>query len=141
MSNPAFPHPENTWTHRVSYGETDAMGVVYYANYLHWFEQARSFFIRELGMSYKDIEARGVTLPVREARCRYRSPAGYEDKIAVRTGINEWRRASLTFVYAIYNLSREQVLMATGSTQHACTNSAGRPVPVPEWLQTLVLGP
>ncbi|MGM0645053.1 MAG: acyl-CoA thioesterase [Thermodesulfobacteriota bacterium] len=141
MSSPAFPHPENTWNHRVSYGETDAMGVVYYANYLHWFEQARSFFIRELGMSYKDIETRGVTLPVREAHCRYRSPASYEDEIAVRTGINEWRRASLTFVYAIYNLSREQVLMATGSTQHACTNSAGRPVPVPEWLKTLVLGP
>ena len=137
----AFPQPECTWVHRVSYGETDAMGVVYYANYLHWFEQARSFFIREHGMSYKEIEAREVALPVREAHCRYRSPAGYEDQIAVRTGISEWRRASLTFVYHIHNTSRGNVLMATGTTQHACTNPSGRPMPVPQWLKTIVLSP
>lgn len=70
-----FPTPETWFPHRVSYGETDCMGVLYYAEYLHIFERARSAFIRERGMSYADVEKRGIILPVREAQCRYRSPA------------------------------------------------------------------
>jgi acyl-CoA thioester hydrolase len=114
------------------------MDVAYYANYLHWFEQARSFFIRELGMSYREIEARGVILPVREAQCRYRSPAGYEELIQVRTGISNFNRASLVFVYRLYNASQGQALMATGMTHHACVAPNGKPTAVPDWLKGLV---
>ena len=138
MKQESFPAPEVWWPHRVSYGETDAMGVVYYANYLHWFEQARSHFIRELGMSYSQIEARGVALPVREAFCRYRSPARFEDLIKIRTGIGNWSRAALTFCYEVYNASNANKLMTSGYTQHACMGSKGKPVPVPDWLKELV---
>ena len=132
-----FPTPETRWRHRVSYGETDAMGVVYYANYLHWFEQARSHFIREQGMSYAEIEKRGLLLPVREAYCRYRAPATFDQEIEVRTGISAWGKASLTFVYEVINLLKEQAMMTTGHTQHACVDPSGKMIPVPGWLTDL----
>ena len=113
------------------------MGLVYYAEYLHYFERARSECIRSRGMSYAVVEERGVMLPVREARCRYRSPARFDDLVWIRTGISEWGRASLTFVYEIRDEGRER-LLADGMTQQACVNREGRPVPVPAWLRELM---
>lgn len=133
-----FPRPCSEWRHRVSYGETDAMGVVYYGNYLHWFEQARSDFIRRQGMSYADIEQKGLLLPVQEAYCRYRASAQYDQEIGIYTGISKWGRASLTFVYLVYNHSRQGKLISQGYTKHACVNSQGRPIAVPDWLKQLL---
>ena len=129
-----FPSRDAWLHHRVSYGETDAMGVVYYAEYFHLFERGRSLLIREAGMSYADVEARGIYLPVREASCRYRVPARYDNEIWIRVGIDEWKRASVRFVYEVRNAERS-TLMASGHTEHACTNAEGRPVRVPEWLR------
>ncbi|MFO7800708.1 MAG: thioesterase family protein [Desulfovermiculus sp.] len=137
MKRAVFPVPEVWWTHRVSYGETDAMGVVYYANYLHWFEQARSHYIRELGLSYSEIENRGIILPVREAFCRYRAPARFEDEVHVRTGIRDWGRASLSFAYEIYNASEDNRFMTSGYTQHPCMGPDNKPTSVPDWLKIL----
>ena len=83
-----FPSPAIWFTHRISYGETDTMGVLYYAEYLHIFERARSEFIRACGMSYRDVEEKDIILPVREAQCRYRSPARYDDLVQVHTAIS-----------------------------------------------------
>ncbi len=131
-----FPTPETWLAHRISYGETDTMGVLYYAEYLHLFERGRSEFIRARGMSYATVEERGVMLPVREAQCRYRSPARFDDLVQLRVRITEWGRASLTFAYELYSENRDR-LLATGMTQHACVNASGRPVAVPEWLRGL----
>lgn len=132
----AFPKPSCWLTHRVSYGETDAMGVVYYANYLHLFERGRSELIRNLGFSYSVVEERGIFLPVREASCRYLAPARYDDVIHIRTGLAGQSRASLNFVYEITDERREHVL-TRGTTQHAVVNAQGRPVRVPDWLSAL----
>ena len=133
-----FSGPEVWMQHRVSYGETDTMGVLYYAEYLHIFERGRSEYIRAFGVSYKDVEERGLFLPVREARCRYRSPARYDDLLMLRTGSADWRKASFTFQYEIYDESRTR-LMAEGFTQHACVDAAGRPTAVPVWFRELFL--
>ncbi len=133
----AFPQPEKWWTHRVSYGETDAMGVVYYGNYLHWFERARSEFLRAFGMSYAEVEARGLFLPVSEAYCRYRAPARYEQVVAVRAGIGNWGRASLTFFYEVFNQSEKERFMTEGWTKHACVDPNGKMIAVPSWLKSL----
>ncbi len=131
------PRPAETWiTHRVSYGETDAMNVVYYAEYFHLFERARNEYIRERGMTYKEVEERGLYLPVREAAARYRSPLRYDDLIHIRAVISEWRRASLLFEYEIYNEDKS-VIATTGSTLHACVGKDGKPVSVPDWLRGL----
>lgn len=132
------PETGGIWhPHRVSYGETDTMGVLYYAEYLHIFERARSSLIRARGISYAVVEERGVFLPVREARCRYRAPARYDDLLQVRVWISEWGRASIAFSYEIY-AEDKRTLLATGMTQHAVVASQGRPVAVPPWLRELL---
>lgn len=129
-----FPAPDAWLAHRVSYGETDAMGVLYYAEYIHIFERARGEFSHVCGCSYKEIEERGIILPVREVQCRYRSPARYDDLIQAHVAISEWGRASVRFVYALYDETRQK-LLAEGMTQHAIVNRTGKPVPVPDWLK------
>jgi acyl-CoA thioester hydrolase len=134
--NTAFPEPSCWLAHRISYGETDAMGVVYYANYLHLFERGRSELIRGLGFSYSVVEERGIFLPVREATCRYLAPARYDEIIHIRTGLSGQSRASLNFVYEITNADKSLVL-TRGTTQHAVVNAQGRPVRIPDWLSAL----
>ena len=135
---PQSPDVGGIWhSHRVSYGETDTMGVLYYAEYLHIFERARSTYIRESGMSYVEVEKNGLYLPVREASCRYRAPARYDDLLMVHAWISEWRRVSITFSYKIFNEDKK-LLLANGMTQHACVNPEGRPVQAPDWLRVLL---
>ncbi|WP_291327895.1 thioesterase family protein [Desulfovibrio sp. UCD-KL4C] len=134
--NKIFPTPDAWLNHSVSYGETDAMGVVYYAEYLHFFERSRSHYIRERGMSYSVVEEKGIFLPVREASCRYRTPARYDDMLNIHVGISEWKKASIKFIYDIYKADRT-VHIASGFTVHACVNTDGRPVRIPEWLKEI----
>ncbi len=128
--------PEIWFPHRVSYGETDCMGVLYYAEYFHIFERARNEIIRGSGMSYKEVEQRGLYLPVRETQCRYRIPARYDDLLMLHVKVTDWKHVSFIFRYSLYDESRER-LMAEGFSQHACVNAAGRPIPVPHWFQQL----
>jgi acyl-CoA thioester hydrolase len=116
------------------------MGVLYYAEYFHIFERGRNEYIRAFGISYKDVEKRGLFLPVREAGCRYRSPARYDDLLMLRTAATRWRKASFTFEYAIFDEGRER-LLAEGFTQHACVDGVGRPTPAPAWFQDLFRQP
>lgn len=131
-----FPTPDHWHAHRVSYGETDQMGYLYYGEYLHILERARSTFIREQGMSYALVEERGLMLPVRAAELRYRRPARFDDLIQVHAGIQELGRASITFTYEVFDEPRAQ-LLATGMTQHAVTDLEGRPMRMPPWFREL----
>ncbi len=133
---PEFPAVDSWYSHFVSYGETDMMGVLYYAEYLHIFERARSLIIREHGMSYAEVEKRGIILPVREAQCRYRAPIHFDDEIFVRVGIGTMKRVSIPFMYEVWNKDKT-ILHATGMTEHAVVNPEGKPTRVPEWLKEL----
>lgn len=128
-----FVKPNVIYSHRVSYGETDAMGVLYYAEYLHIFERSRGEYSRTLGVPYREMEKRGIMLPVVDLSCRYRKSAVYDDLIHVRVGIAEWKKASLRFDYVVYDESMEHIL-ATGFTMHACTNLEKKPVRIPDWM-------
>ncbi len=131
-----FPENATWYDHRVSYGETDAMGVLYYAEYLHIFERSRSLFLRERGMGYNVVEERGIILPVREAWCRYRVPARYDDLLRVHCAVSEWGRASMTIVYEFWDEGRTKVT-AQGYTVHPMVNREGKPVAVPGWFKEL----
>ena len=135
--NEPFPTPDTWFSLYVSYGETDCMGVVYYGNYPHWFERARGQYMRELGSSYAEVEARGLRLPVREMNIRYLASAHYDEFVRVRAGVSEWGRASVTFVYQVYGPPDGSKLLCLGSTQHACVNEAGRPIAVPGWFKDM----
>jgi len=120
---------------RVIFGDTDQMGVVYYANYLRYFEGARAAYWRALGKSYKDLEAWGVALPVVEAHCLYRRPAYYEDLLEVEVHVSELRGASMRFAYRIY---RGAELVAEGTTRHAVIGGDGRPRALPAALRDVI---
>ena len=132
-----FPTPDTRLALTVSYGETDRMGYAYYGHYPHWFERARGQFIRERGMSYAEVETRGVWLPVRDMAVRYLRPAHYDETITVRAAVAAWGRASVTFVYQVFGPPDASQLLAAGETVHACTSPQGRPIAVPDWLRGL----
>lgn len=122
---------------RVIYGDTDQMGVVYYANYLRYFELARSEFLRAHGRSYRQMEAEGLSLPVVEATCRYVAPARYEDMLLVGVEVPAVTRVTLTFRYQVTR-EGESAVLCTGTTLHACLGKGGRPARLPEWVAALV---
>jgi acyl-CoA thioester hydrolase len=117
---------------RVIYGDTDQMGVVYYANYLRFFEAARNEFIRAKGMRYRDFERDyALLLPVVEASVQYKQSARYDDLLAIEIALAEARRASARFDYRVV---RDGALLATGHTIHACVDLAGRVQRMPKDL-------
>lgn len=122
---------------RVIYGDTDQMGVVYYANYFRYFEFARSEYFRAQGGSYRALERDGLFLPVVEAACNYKASAKYDDVIVIRAWISELKRASLTFSYEIRREGEARVL-CTGRTMHACVGKDGRPVRLPDDVTRLL---
>jgi acyl-CoA thioester hydrolase len=123
--------PSSTSTLRVRYAETDKMGVVYYANYLVWFEVGRADLLRSLGWTYREMELAGVSLPVIEAHCVYQRPARYDDEIEIRTVGRLLSPVRMEFEYQVIT-SHDQTLAATGKTVHAALDPTGRPCRLPQ---------
>ena len=116
---------------RVRYSETDKMGIVYYANYLVWFEVARADLLREAGWSYREMEAEGYMLPVLEANCVYRQPARYDDEIDVKTTGTLVSPVRVKFTYDVVRPA-DDVRLADGYTVHASIGRSGRPCRLPD---------
>jgi acyl-CoA thioester hydrolase len=122
---------------RVRYAETDTMGVVYYANYLVYFEVGRVEFLRQHGLPMAEVD-RQVRMPVVEAAVRYLRPAHLDDLLRVRCWIGERKRASFLFRYRIDDALTGAAL-ATGETRHACWHpETQKMVAIPEWLEPLL---
>ena len=122
---------------RVRYGETDRMGVVYHAEYLAWCEMGRTEYIRSRGMSYADMERRGVPLVVAQASIRYHAPARYDDMVRVSTVLSELGSRGLTFDYVITNADSGQRL-ASASTTLVALDATGKAVTIPGDIRTLL---
>ncbi len=112
--------------YRVLYGDTDTMGVVYYANYFRFFELGRNEYLRARGLSYREVESRGVYLPVVDAQCRYLGPARYDDLLSVETRVVRAKGARVAFAYELRRA--EGPLLARGATEHAALGPDGRPL-------------
>ncbi len=107
---------------RVRYAETDQMGVVYYSNFLVWFEIGRVELLRQLGFDYKTMEIEDdCFIPVVEANCRYKAPARYDDELIIVTHVAAVRGAVLKFRYQVVRVSDQQ-LLAEGETTHVVTD-------------------
>ena len=109
----AAPEQSVETTLIVRYAETDQMQMVHHANYLVWFEVARSAFCQARGIDYNQMERDGLILPMIEARCRYLKPARYEDEITLRLWVVELRRSLIRIQYEV---KRGEELLATGET-------------------------
>jgi acyl-CoA thioester hydrolase len=120
---------------RVRYAETDQMGIVYYANYLVWFELGRVELLRSLGLAYSQMERdHKLILPVIEANCRYRHPARYDDEILIETRPALVRESVLKFAYRILRAAHdgeEPKLLAEGETIHVVCDENLKRMPLP----------
>ncbi|MCH7815968.1 MAG: acyl-CoA thioesterase [Proteobacteria bacterium] len=115
------------------YAETDAMGVLHHANYLVYFEEGRSQYMREIGRDYANVEASGYQLPVTEVGVRYVGSLRYGERIKIRTWIDENRSRRLSFAYEVVEFDNQAILV-TGFTRHIWTDHRGNVTRAPkEW--------
>jgi acyl-CoA thioester hydrolase len=112
---------------RARYQETDAMGVIYHANYLNWFEISRTEWVRSTGVPYTLFEEMGLMLPVVDAQLKFVSPARYDDDIIIRNRLTSFSPLRMAFEYEIVK-EQDHQLLVTGSTQHVWINSNWKPI-------------
>ena len=117
---------------RVRYAETDRMGLLHHANYLVYFEQARTELLRDLGATYKDMEDQGYLLVLTRVEVRYRRPAHYDDLLTVRTFVE---RSTSVRIDHRYEVRRGDELVAEGSSTLACVDRTGRLQALPDFLR------
>lgn len=122
-------------TIRVRYAETDMMRVVYHGSYLPWLEVARTDLFRNFGLSYRELEAAGYSLPVLSVNCQYLRPAVYDDEIEIEVTCGEKPRIRIKLEYVI---SRGEERLATAMTEHAFIDREGRPTRPPESFTQLI---
>ncbi len=118
-------------TYRVPYADTDQMGVVYYANYLEYFERSRTEMLRAAGLPYSELEKMGVFLPVSEACCKYHDSAHYDDLLTFRSFVREMRGVRLTIASEVW---RDDRLLVSGHVVLACVNADRKVVRLPALL-------
>jgi acyl-CoA thioester hydrolase len=122
---------------RVRYGETDRMGYVYYGNYLLYYEVGRTEMIRQLGLTYRQLEDNGTLLPVHSVQIKYMAPATYDDLLTVRTTLRDYPGVSINFEYEIINSSGK--IINTGEVKLVFIDSkTNRPVRAPKYFLDLV---
>jgi len=120
--------------YRVTFSDTDAMGVVYYANYFEWFEIGRTEFFRHLGIPYKELDVRGFVTPVVEAYCKFIKPARYDEVLLIDTRVSVFKRATIRFEYSVIQ-KKDGLKLAEGYTVHAFLNKEdGKIVRIPEYI-------
>lgn len=120
MADRSFSHKV-----RVRYAETDQAGMAHHSAFLPWFEEGRVAVLRQLGKPYQKFEAEGLHFPVREAFCRYWSPARFDEILVVSTVVEEVGGASIRFGYRITR-DPDGILVAEGYTLHACVSDDGK---------------
>ncbi|MCT3815931.1 thioesterase [Elizabethkingia anophelis] len=122
---------------RVRYAETDPMKYVYYGNYATYFEVARVELFRGIGMSYDEIEKRGIWLPVSEYNIKYLKPALYDQELRIEVKVKERPGVRIIFDYEIYNEEDEKLTEAS-TTLFFLDAEKNKVVKCPDWLMQLM---
>jgi acyl-CoA thioester hydrolase len=126
---------------RVRYAESDQMGVAYHANYLIWCEVGRTDFIRELGMTYAEMERAGVLLAVADAQLRFHASARYDDRVRIATRLTGVRSRMVTFAYELNRLAPDGLVgerLASASTTLVALDANGKPAALPQTIRALL---
>jgi acyl-CoA thioester hydrolase len=128
-------HPYVDHIVRVRFAETDLQGIVYYTNYLVWFEVGRMEWMRAHGITWKDLEAIGQNLIIARAEIDYHASATYDDEVRVRTYVERVGNKSVTFGYQLHLLPGA-LLLATGKKVMVTITMDGATVPLPDMLRS-----
>jgi len=102
----------NKTEHRVRYSDTDHFGVVYYARYLDWFEAGRTEILRASGITYSELETKGLFAPVVEVKVNYKKPAKYDDVVVLETSVSHVGNSSIKFEYKVFNQNGDLLVEA-----------------------------
>lgn len=124
---------------RVSYADTDKMGIIYYANYFKYFEAARTELMRSVGLRWRDLEIqRKIYLPAVEANCKYLKPSRYDALLTVRTWVSHLGRGSVVFENDVLDRDQGNDRVARGYSRHAVVNDLWRSARVPPDIRALL---
>lgn len=123
---------------RVRYAETDQMGIAHHSNYLIWYELARTDFMRDLGVGYRELEEGGLLLPVVDVKLRYRAVARYDDLLRVRCWVREVATRRVIFGYAVDRIADGQ-LLATAQTSLMALGSQHERTTIPEFVRAALV--
>jgi acyl-CoA thioester hydrolase len=139
LKNPAKTPKFFEFQVRVTYADTDKMGIIYYSNYFKYFEEGRTELMRSLGVRYRDLELqRKIYLPAVETGCRYLAPSRYDDLLIVRTWLSSLGIASVRFENEIYDKEHGGRKLARGFSRHAVVNDLWRSTRIPDDLRLLL---
>jgi len=127
----------NKTEHRVRYSDTDHFGVVYYARYLDWFEAGRTEILRAKGITYSELEKKGLFAPVVEIKVNYKKPARYDDIVELETSVEHVGNSSVKFVYKVFNKETKE-LLAEAYTVNVFINKEMESVRIPEEVRTIL---
>jgi acyl-CoA thioester hydrolase len=125
-----------TW-YRVLYVDTDNMRIVNNSHYFRFFEQARNEYLRQLKMSYSEVEKRGIRTPLTETGAHFYAPFHYDDLIRIESWVSQVKRASFRFEYLLY-LDDDTDVRVSGYTLHATLAEDHKVVKIPEWLREVI---
>ncbi len=121
---------------RVRYAETDKMGFMYYSHYATYFEVSRVEMFRSMGISYNEMENRGIMMPVADMSVKYIKPARYDDELSIRVRVQKMPEIKMVFDYEIYN--QDSILITTGlTTLFFMDAKTGRPQRAPEYVKEI----
>lgn len=120
---------------RVRYVECDPMGYLHHSNYLPYFEMGRTELLRQLGITYRDLEERGFIFVVARISVNFKRPIRYDDELELVTRIQRQTRARIDHVYELYN-RQSRLLLTTAESTIACVNRKGEPTAIPDDLAT-----
>lgn len=123
---------------KVRYKDIDQMGVMYYSRYFEYFEAARTDLMRELGLTYKELESQGYMMPVVHSEADYLAGPGFDDHLVCRTEIRELHKNRMEIHYSIFNESDTSRIINKGKTVHAFVRSNGRPTRIPAPLKSIL---
>ncbi|MDH4226578.1 MAG: YbgC/FadM family acyl-CoA thioesterase [Deltaproteobacteria bacterium] len=122
---------------RIYYEDTDTGGVVYYANYLKYFERGRTEYLREKGIELEELHKKGIVFVVVRAEADYLSPAKYGDLLHVKTELKEKTGATITFSHEVTKAGSDAIV-ARGLVQLACVGEGGRPLRLPREIANII---
>ena len=123
---------------KVRYAETDNMGIVYYANYLVWFEVGRTEYLLAQGLDYRDVEKDGLFMAVVESYCAYKVPARYGDIVIIEAQPSDVKHSSMKFNYKVTR-KEDRLLLAQGYTTHVLIDKNMQPKKIPEKVRALFI--
>lgn len=110
--------------HEVQYYETDRMGITHHSNYVRWMEEARTFFLREIGWPYERIEEEGIISPVTSLSCEYKATSTFADEISMEITVKGVKSARLSFEYRMLN--QDGTIVCTAVSEHSFMSKEGK---------------